>query len=288
MAAEEIGGEWTYLRRGRHRGRPLRKAKAFMELTKGGAIHLTILGSGTCVPSLSRSSCAVFLKIGGKNILIDAGPGTMRRLLEAGISIFDIDFILLSHFHPDHCAEMVPFLFANRYPDMGLRKKKLTLCGGPGFSEFFNGLNELFNKWIELPGMLEIRELTPGRYEFKGFELESAAVNHRPESLGFRITSQSGASIVYSGDTDFSENLVVLSKNADILICESALPDEIKVDGHMTPGLAGKTAMAAGVKRLVLTHFYPECETVDIKAQCEKTYTGPLTLAEDLMILTVG
>lgn len=212
----------------------------------------------------------------------------MRRLLEAGISIFDIDFFFLSHFHPDHCAEMVPFLFANRYPDMGQRGKRLALCGGPGFSDFFNGLNELFNRWIELPGMLMIRELTPGRYKFKGFELEAATVNHRPESLAFRVTGQSGASVVYSGDTDFSENLVDLSKKADLLICESALPDEIKVAGHMTPGLAGKTATAAGVKHLILTHFYPECETVDIKAQCEKAYAGPLTLAEDLMAMTIG
>ncbi|NOY70430.1 MAG: ribonuclease Z [Deltaproteobacteria bacterium] len=265
---------------------PLRKG--LMKLTKDGAIHLTILGSGTCVPSLSRSACSVFLKTNGQNILIDAGPGTMRRLLEAGISIFDIDFFFLSHFHPDHCAEMVPFLFANRYPDMGKRGKKLTLCGGPGFSSFFNGLNEIFNKWIELPGMLETMELTPGRYAFKGFELEAAAVNHRPESLAFRVTSQSKATVVYSGDTDFSENLIGLSKNADILICESALPDGIKVAGHMTPGLAGKTATAAKVKHLVLTHFYPECDNVDIKAQCRKTYAGPLTLAEDLMTLTVG
>jgi len=250
-------------------------------------IHVTILGSGTCVPSLVRSSCSVAVKTGMTNILIDAGPGTMRRLLEAGISIYDIDILLLSHFHPDHCSEIISFLFANRYPDMKRRQKGLAICAGPGFSSFFNGLCSLFNNWIDLPGLLSIRELTPGKYPFKDFELETAAVNHRPESLAFRITGRGGKSLVYSGDTDFSANLVALSKNADILICESALPDEIKVDGHMTPGLAGKTAAKAGAKHLVLTHFYPECENADIKAQCRKTYSGRLTLAVDLMTLTI-
>ncbi|MDY6953524.1 MAG: MBL fold metallo-hydrolase, partial [Thermodesulfobacteriota bacterium] len=92
-----------------------------------------------------------------------------------------------------------------------------------------------------------------------------------------------GCSVVYSGDTDLCENLVTLAKDADLLVCESALPDEMKVPGHLTPSLAGHIATRAGVKRLVLTHFYPECDTVDVFAQCRKTYQGDLVLAEDLM-----
>ncbi len=56
----------------------------------------------------------------------------------------------------------------------------------------------------------------------------------------------------------------------------------MKVPGHLTPSLAGRIATQAGVKKLVLTHFYPECEQVDIAKQCRKTYQGPLELAEDL------
>jgi len=88
---------------------------------------------------------------------------------------------------------------------------------------------------------------------------------------------------VYSGDTDFSNNLVTLANEADLLICESALPDELKANGHLTPSLAGKTAAMANVKKLILTHFYPECDEVDIEKQCRKTYGGELILAEDLM-----
>jgi ribonuclease BN (tRNA processing enzyme) len=94
-----------------------------------------------------------------------------------------------------------------------------------------------------------------------------------------------GTSVVYSGDTDFSDNLVALSQNTDLLICEAALPDSLKVKGHLTPSLAGQIASNAQVKQLVLTHFYPECDDVDIEKECRKTYSGPLIIAEDLITI---
>jgi len=86
--------------------------------------RVTILGSGTCVPSLTRSACAVLLETSGSRLLFDLGPGTMRRLLEAGVTIEEIDWIVLSHFHPDHSAELAPYLFASRYGDEPRRRDR--------------------------------------------------------------------------------------------------------------------------------------------------------------------
>jgi ribonuclease BN (tRNA processing enzyme) len=94
--------------------------------------------------------------------------------------------------------------------------------------------------------------------------------------------------VVYSGDTDYSENLIALSKDADVLICESAVPDDFRVKGHLTPSLAGDIATRAGVKKLILTHFYPECDNADIEFEVRKAYDGPLVLAEDLMEIKIG
>ena len=250
-------------------------------------ISVTILGSGTCVPSLRRSSCSILTKIRDKFLLFDSGAGTMHKLLENGVAIFDVSFVFYSHFHPDHTGELVPFLFANKYPDGSRRKIPLTLMAGKGFERFYDNLKNVYGHWIELaPDLLNIVELDNTGYdirEFDDFKVESLPVEHNPESIAFRITSSGGTSMVYSGDTDFSENLVTLSKDADLLICESALPDELKVKGHLTPSLAGEIADRANVRKLVLTHFYPECDQVDIEKQCRKTYSGPLLLAEDLM-----
>lgn len=255
-------------------------------------MRVTILGSGTCVPSLARSSCAVLVEIGAARILMDAGPGTMRRLLEAGTTIFDLDHILFSHLHPDHTGELAPLLFATKYPDVTRRRRPLQLVAGKGFQNFFERLQGAYDRWIELPPpIFSIREMDtagPDSIQCDGFELATRPMNHSPESVAFRLTAPTGHSVVYSGDTDVTHELVALARGADLLICECAMPDEAKVQGHLTPSEAGRMAAEAGVKQLLLTHFYPPCEAVNIAAQCRQTYPGPVILAQDLFSLSIG
>ncbi|NVL90144.1 MAG: ribonuclease Z [Desulfobacterales bacterium] len=250
-------------------------------------MKITILGSGTCVPSLKRSSCSVLIEISQSLLLFDFGAGTMRRLLEAGVTIEKLSYIFYSHLHPDHTAELVPFLFASKYPQTYRRRKPFTIVAARGFADFYEKLKLAYGEWIEpAPGLLKISELdATGRdhLDCGVFDVDSLPMDHTNMSLAYRITGADGRSVVYSGDTDFCDNLVTLAKGVDVLICESALPDEMKVTGHLTPSLAGRIATQAGVKKLVLTHFYPECDAIDIAKECRKTYDGPLVLAEDLM-----
>ena len=248
---------------------------------------MTILGSGTCFPSLKRSSAAALVEIGHSRILLDLGAGTIRRLLETGHTIFDISHVFITHFHPDHTGELVSFLFSNKYPDSTRRTQPLTLLGGCGFLNFFNSMVDTFGKWIQLsPERIQVMEVRPeetGEMDFSDFFLSWAPVSHAPESLAYRIRNPAGKAIVYSGDTDMCDSLKSLAKNADLLICESALPDAMKTQGHLTPSLAGSVATGARVKKLILTHFYPECDEVDIVGECRRTYKGPMVQAEDLM-----
>jgi ribonuclease BN (tRNA processing enzyme) len=249
--------------------------------------RITILGSGTCVPSLTRSSAAALVTTGESRILLDLGDGTIHRLLEAGHRVTDITHILITHFHPDHTGSLASFLFSNKYPDESFRRRPLTLLGGPGFSDFVRRLALVYGPWIQLPPeKIRLEEVNPGAAEgidFGDFHLSWAPMNHNPESLAYRIRDASGKSIVYSGDTDQCESLKHLAKGADLLICESALPDALKAPGHLTPSLAGDVAAGARVGKLVLTHFYPECDYEDIGGECRRTYNGPLVLAKDLM-----
>ncbi|MCK5311897.1 MAG: MBL fold metallo-hydrolase [Desulfobacteraceae bacterium] len=247
---------------------------------------ITILGSGTCVPSLKRSSCSILIQGETQNFLLDAGPGTMNRLLQAGLKLNDVDAIFLSHFHLDHCAEVAAFLFATKYPDL-LRDKTLFLVGGTGIRLLYENMNNTYGNTIEITDeylkIVEVNEDGSSMVDFKGFRISHIKVNHKEESRAYRFTDSTGFTVVYSGDTDYSENLIDLSKNADVLICESAFPDEKKTPGHLTPSLAGDIAAKANVKKLVLTHFYPECENFDIEEQCKKSFSGPVILANDLI-----
>jgi len=117
--------------------------------------------------------------------------------------------------------------------------------------------------------------------------LLSAPLRHTAQSIGFRIEDNSGNIVVYSGDTGYCEGLVDLARGAGLLILESSFPDGQGVEGHLTPSQAGEIATSSGAKRLVLTHFYPECLRSDIEGQCRKTYQGELILATDLLHVSV-
>jgi ribonuclease BN (tRNA processing enzyme) len=215
----------------------------------------------------------------------------MRRLLEAGHRIHDITHLLLSHFHPDHSSELVPFLFATKYPDRHSRSQPLTLIAGKGLHPFFRGLKAVYGKWIDIGRQLnpvvEMDTAGVDTLRLDDFILTSVPAAHNQESVAYRLENQKGRSLVYSGDTDYTETLVALARGADLFICESALPDSLYAKGHLTPSLAGKMATHAEVRKLVLTHFYPECDQADVAAECRKTYDGPLLLAEDLMEIEV-
>jgi ribonuclease BN (tRNA processing enzyme) len=253
---------------------------------------VVILGSGTIVPSLARSACSVLVRIADSRIVLDTGPGTMHQLLSAETTIFEVSHILYSHFHPDHIGELVTFLFATKYPDPSRRTLPLTLVGGTGFSRLWEGLRAVYGNWMELGASLLTRhELADPEKEvlaFDNFALHACKAAHRPESLAYRIALADGRSMVYSGDTDDCEDLVALARGTDLFVCECSMPDEMKMPGHLTPSLAGRIAAAAGAKKLVLTHLYPPCETVDLIAQCRRTYGGPVEIARDLMTIDIG
>jgi ribonuclease BN (tRNA processing enzyme) len=249
-------------------------------------LSVTILGSGTCLPSLRRSACSVLMETGDVKAVFDCGPGTMGRLLQAGVTVFEVTHLFLSHFHPDHTGEMPSLVFANKYAPAPPRTSPLVLAGGRGLCDFYNGLKSVYGNWIDLgPDLMILKEFsTQGRDDYQSgkFKLVTRPVAHRPESIAFRV-SVDNTTVVYSGDTDVSPGLVELSRGADLLICESAWPDGLKKEGHLTPSLAGAIAREAGVQRLILTHLYPECDKVDIRRQCAAAYGGEIIVARDLM-----
>ena len=253
-------------------------------------MKLTILGSGTCVPSLRRSSCSFVIETDDKELLFDIGAGTIRRLLEADIAINKITHIFLSHLHPDHTGELISFLFSSKYPKLLRNNNPLTIIAGKGFKKFFDGLRNVYGNWIEFdPGLLSIVEMDTScedQLSINDLVIRTIPVKHTEESIAYRI-EKNGKSITYSGDTDTCDSLITLAEGTDIFICESAMPDDLKVDNHLSPSSAGIIAKKAGVKKMILTHFYPECDKTDIAKECRRTYDGELVLAEDLMTLLI-
>jgi ribonuclease BN (tRNA processing enzyme) len=209
-------------------------------------------------------------------------------MLRYGLSFSEIDVLCLSHFHPDHVGDLVPFLFATRYSLGYTRTEPFHLLAARGFSEFYGHLKKAFREWVEPPpGLMQLRELDPLGVEevvLGEVVIKSAPVNHTEHSLAYRVEAE-GKALVYSGDTDESDSLVELAKGADLLVLECANP--FKVPGHLTPAEAGRLAARAGVARLVLSHFYPPCDEVDIVALAAAEFPGEIIKAEDGMRISL-
>jgi len=251
-------------------------------------MELIVVGSGTGVPSLKRGSPGYGLRAGGRLVFLDLGPGVLRAMLRYDLNFSEIDVLALTHLHPDHVADLVPFLFATRYALGYSRKEPFHLLAARGFSAFYGHLKKAFGGWVEPPpGLMQLHELDPqGREEvvFEEMVIKSAATNHTDHSLAYRVEAE-GKALVYSGDTDESDSLVELAKGADLLVLECANP--FKVPGHLTPPEAGRLAARAGVPRLVLSHFYPPCDEVDIVALAATEFSGEIIKAEDGMRVVV-
>jgi ribonuclease BN (tRNA processing enzyme) len=253
--------------------------------------RLTFLGTGTGVPSSLRASPACLLELPAVRLLIDLGPGSLRQLARIPLAVPDLDGLLLTHLHPDHSGDLVPLLFAGKYPPFLAAGKTLHLVAGEGFRTYYEKLQEIYGSWITWPpGRLRLHlrpQDRPAGQEFLGIPLVSRPVAHTPVSLGYRLTLPSGKTLVFSGDTDYCDSLVELADRADWLVCECSFPEGQKQEGHLTPTLAGRVAREARVGTLLLTHFYPECSGQDLFGPCSREFDGPILLAEDLMVISL-
>lgn len=251
-------------------------------------MEITIIGTGTAVPSLTRSSPCLLIRSRGISIVCDTGPGALRELLKVGVCISDIDVLCYSHFHIDHTADFTPLLFAANYNPDNPRDRDLFVVGPPGFRIFYDRLCSVYGHWIK-PERFKVlfHEVDDDKFTFSAITFRAAHVLHTESSIAIRIEDDTGRSVVYSGDTGFCPNLIELASGTDLLILECSFPDSDPRPGHLTPSLAGKIAREAGCHRLILTHLYPACDRVDIIAPLQREFSGEVILAHDLLSVHV-
>ncbi|MDP6685763.1 MAG: MBL fold metallo-hydrolase [Candidatus Omnitrophota bacterium] len=246
-------------------------------------MDITLLGTGTGVPSSHRSPPCVAIKFGGKTAIFDSGPGTLNNLLEIGIDCLSIDYIFYTHLHLDHVADFASILFAAKIPPR-VRKKPLTVYGPKGLKDYYKKIYELYQETICTDSYkLSVEEIENKEITLGGLSISTKTLVHHGGGMGYRILTPKGKIVVYSGDTDYTKDIIELSKGADILITECSTPDEVKMNGHLTPTTAGKVAHQAKVKKLVLVHLYPICDESDIITPCKKEYSGEIIIGQDLM-----
>ncbi|MEE4311773.1 MAG: MBL fold metallo-hydrolase [candidate division KSB1 bacterium] len=254
---------------------------------KPADIRLTILGSGTCIPTTDRGTPGILIQIKDTNLLLDSGSGTLNRLLRAKIKFNDLDYLFYTHRHADHTADLIPILQARRVRSYTQPSPVLPVYGPKGFSLFMHFLAEAYGGWILDKDLVEIHELDSQQLDLPFGTIRTDKMKHSSQSIGYRI-NVAGKSIVYSGDTGYCPEIVGLAEKSDILILECSFPDDRKMEGHLTPKLAGRIAREAGCKTLVLTHMYPLFKNIDIASICSEKFDGEVIVSHDMMQLTVN
>ncbi len=248
----------------------------------GQDVTLQFLGTGTIAPDPHRSCSCTLMDTGERKILVDIGAGSLRRLAESQINLHDIGYIFITHFHPDHIGDLVPFIFSLRNTrEYASGDRTLRVWGPPGLYRFVQGMQRGYGRWMQ-NAVEEVRfyELKRPSLEFPGFRLQWRRVIHNQESIGYRFELP-GLNIAFSGDSGYCQDLVQLCQGVDLAVLECSHADEHAVKGHLSPSLAGQVAQKAGARKLVLTHFYPDALQTDPREVTRKYYEGEILLAED-------
>ena len=247
-------------------------------------MELILLGTGACVPGTDRNSSGYVVNYNGCLVLLDCGPGILRRMAEAKIDYWEIDIICLSHFHPDHVSDLAPFFLATKYTPDFTRTKPLTLIGPIGLKEFFHKLSELYGDWLEEPNFpFQLKEFSEDSFAFNSLTICSKRMKHSKNSIGFRIKNSENKSITYSGDTGFCQSIIELANETDLLLIECSFPNSRKMEGHLTPAEVGKIAKTANVRKVVLTHLYPVFQNQNPVDQVSENFNVEIIEGRDLL-----
>ena len=222
--------------------------------------QVTIVGSGDAFGSGGRLHSAYLVECDTATFLVDCGSTVLQGLKRCHVDPGRIDFLCLSHLHGDHFGG-VPFLFME-YLYQSCRSRPLTIVGPRGTQARVEALfSALYERQAREPmpfpvHYVELIAATP--FTMHGVTIEPFAVPHVAELVcfGFRVQA-GGRTIVYSGDTRWTDEFVAKTRGADLFICECST-FETRLDIHISYPEIAERAVSLGCRRLILSHLGAE------------------------------
>jgi ribonuclease BN (tRNA processing enzyme) len=213
----------------------------------------------------------------GFRVLLDLGSGALGPL-QRHCAIGDLDAVLLSHLHPDHCMDVLPLYVARTY-DPGTTHDRLPVYGPTGAGAH---LARAYGRCEDpgLSGAFDFVEFVAGSREVGPLTVTVTRTAHPVETWAMRV-EHGGRALVYSGDTGPCDQLVDLAAGAQLFLCEASFRegDDNPSDVHLTGRDAGLLASRAAVDRLLVTHVPPWHDAAKTRMEARSSYDGPVELA---------
>lgn len=262
---------------------------------------VTLLGTGSPPPSIDRFGPCTLVEAGDALFLFDAGRGALQRLVQTGKTYKDVRAVFLTHLHSDHTVGLADLWLTGWL--IHRSTSPLQLFGPEGTSSLAGHLAQAYAYDVSIRisddhadpagGRIEATEIHEGVvYKKDGVTITAFEVDHRPikPAFGYRI-HYLGHSVVLSGDTRLSENLVKWAKDADLVVHEVAFrTGETQATSrilahHTMPSQAGEVFTRTAPRLAVYTHVGLSKDVTDdqLIEMTRQTYKGPLVVGADLM-----
>ncbi len=303
-----------------------------LKLTLEDGLHAVLTGTGSPIADIKRAGPSVAVQAGTHLFIVDTGDGSARNLQGAGFSIGNVEAVFITHFHSDHIGGLGETML-QRWAAGG-HSDQLPIYGPIGISTVVEGFKIAYalDKGYRIAHHGE-KTLPPsgaggkaiefdlGRdpmaskiiYDREGVKITAFNVNHAPvyPAVGYKFEYK-GRSLVISGDTVYTENLVEQSKGVDLLICEALNPELVKIihqnanltgsatvakitedipKYHISPEQAAKVAAKANVSYLTLTHIIPPLPSTLLHnvflGDARKIYKGKIDIGRDGMLISL-
>ena len=280
-------------------------------------LSVTLLGTGSPEPAMERFGPGTLIEANGQRFLFDAGRGISQRLWQMNVPLGGLTNVFLTHLHSDHTVGLPDiWLTGWQQTAFGRRPSPLRVWGPPGTADFVSSLRTSYavdvrvrtaNGIPDSAAAIEGRDIVEGvLYDQGGVRVTGFSVDHGSPpipSFGYRVDF-GGRSVVISGDTRPSDNLVRFARGVDVLVHEvmAAFPQAAAtpaisriLSSHTSPEEAGRIFADAKPTLAVYTHVglmaLPERRPALMETllpRTRSTYTGRVVIGEDLMTFVVG
>ena len=275
-------------------------------------MKLTLLGTGCPSVDHKRYGPSNLVTSKKAKILIDCGSGVTQRLNKLKISSANIDALLFTHLHSDHCVDFYQLIISSWH---SYRIKPWKIYGPKGTKKFVKKIMDSWSDERKLRISYEARssvkafdiEVTEfkslGKIKIKDINIKYFEVDHKPVkyAYGFCFTNNN-KKLTISGDTRPCENLMKFAQKSDVLLHEVFIEGEIKKTNkmrtkktlhnvqsyHTTSSEVGKVAFITQSKKLVLTHFVPtRFNKTNLKQIVKKDFGKDPIIGEDLLTIKI-
>jgi len=245
-------------------------------------MELTVVGCWAPYPRAGEACSGYLLKTEQATVLLECGHSVFSTLQKYQ-DFKGLDAVIVTHYHPDHFVDLYALRHALRGAKiLGRRTEPLRLLVPAQPVDVFNywyGTEEFKVEPIACPVTV------------KDLKLRFPPAFHTMPGYMVVAEDSKGSRLVYSGDTDFVEEGLGVAEGADILLAEASILERdreyARKAKHLTAREAGRWASMCRVKRLVLTHFWPEYSLQDIEAEARTEYSGGLELAREGLRLRI-